>query len=341
MKSRKTVLVTGGAGFIGSHLCDWLVDQGHHVVCLDSMLTGRLENLRRLLPERRFDLIERDVIDAPPVRLKPDRIYHLACAASPPQYQADPVHTMLTCVVGGRNYLELARSSGARFVLTSTSEVYGDPEVHPQAEHYRGAVNIIGPRACYDEGKRAAESLASDYHRVWSVDVRIARIFNTYGPRMRRDDGRVISNFVTQALAGEPLTIYGDGSQTRSFCYVDDMIRALILLGDSERAGPQPINLGNPSEFTVRELAELVLELCGSRKALRSLPLPPDDPRRRRPEISRAQKLLGWTPRTPLREGLKSTIVALSEELDAAEAILPGPTSARRRLPARGEARIG
>lgn len=314
MKSTRTTLVTGGAGFIGSHICERLLDEGNHVICLDSMLTGRRENLAPLRRDPRFDLIERDVTLAPP-RLKVDRVLHLACAASPPHYQADPIHTMMTCVQGTRNYLEVARRSGARFLLSSTSEVYGDPEQHPQQEGYRGCVNTIGPRACYDEGKRAAEALASDYARVFGLDVRIARIFNTYGPRMRADDGRVVTNFVVQVLEGQPLTIYGDGSQTRSFCYVDDMVAGLLRLLEAENAGPAPVNLGNPEEFTIGELAHLVMELSGRQTEIDERPLPEDDPRRRRPDIGRAKALLGWTPSTPLRDGLVPTISHFERQL--------------------------
>lgn len=327
MKSTRTTLVTGGAGFIGSHICERLLAEGDHVICLDNMLTGRLENLAALRADPRFDLIERDVT-LPPPRLKIDRVLHLACAASPPHYQADPIHTMMTCVQGTRNYLEVARKSDARFLLSSTSEVYGDPEQHPQPEDYRGCVNTTGPRACYDEGKRAAEALASDYVRVHGLDVRIARIFNTYGPRMRADDGRVVTNFVVQVLKGQPLTIYGDGSQTRSFCYVDDMVSGLLQLLHAESTGG-PVNLGNPEEFTIMELAQLVMELSGRQSEIDEHPLPEDDPRRRRPDIGRASRLLGWGPSTSLRHGLVPTIAHFEHQLacsDQAGLTVPQPT---------------
>lgn len=320
MKAPRTTLVTGGAGFIGSHLCERLLDEGDHVICLDSMLTGRRENLSAIEREPRFELIERDVTEPAPRRLKADRIFHLACAASPPHYQADPVHTMMTCVLGTRNYLEVARNCGARFLLTSTSEVYGDPEVHPQPEEYRGWVNTTGPRACYDEGKRAAEALACDYARARGVDVRIARIFNTYGPRMRPDDGRVVTNFVVQVLEGQPLTIYGDGRQTRSFCYIDDMVEGLLALMDSRVPGARPVNLGNPEEFTIGELAQLVMEISGRRVELDERPLPEDDPKRRRPIIDRAREFLGWAPTTTLRQGLVPTIRHFEQQIRRNEA---------------------
>ncbi|MDQ3246638.1 MAG: SDR family oxidoreductase [Pseudomonadota bacterium] len=312
-ESEKIVLVTGGAGFIGSHLCDRLLAEGARVTCLDSLLTGRMENLRHLERESRFEFIEADVIDAVPQSLRGGRaaftnIYHLACAASPPHYQADPEHTMLTNVVGTRNMLRLAEETGARLLLTSTSEVYGDPEVHPQHEDYRGQVNCTGPRACYDEGKRAAETLAFDFQRLGRADVRVARIFNTYGPRMRCDDGRVVSNVVCQALGQDEITVYGDGSQTRSFAYVDDLVDGLMLLMDSDSAVGMPVNLGNPVELEVNALVDLVLEMTGSRSNVVRLPLPIDDPRRRKPDIGRARDLLGWEPRVQLRQGLEATI---------------------------------
>jgi UDP-glucuronate decarboxylase len=309
-------LVTGGAGFIGSHLIDALLAEGATVVCLDSYLTGRPQNLRHLEGERRFDFIEADVIDPLPARVLRTpftHVYNLACAASPPHYQADPEHTMLTNVVGTKNLLRLAEEKGARFLLTSTSEVYGDPEMHPQPESYRGWVNCTGPRACYDEGKRAAETLAFDYQRLGRADVRVARIFNTYGPRMRPDDGRVVSNVVCQALAGEDITIYGDGSQTRSFCYVSDLVKGLMRLMDS-RILDGPVNLGNPVELTVSDLAERVLRLTGSKSRIVYRPLPIDDPRRRRPDIGRAKALLGWEPAVPLQQGLEATAAWFAEE---------------------------
>ena len=310
-KKDKVALVTGGAGFVGSHLCERLIESGSRVICLDNLLTGRRSNLAALAVCPSFEFIEHDVIDDLPSELFSaplTRIYHLACAASPPDYQADPEHTMLTNVVGTRNLLRLAESSGARLLLTSTSEVYGDPEVHPQREDYCGSVNCTGPRACYDEGKRAAETLAFDFRRTGRADVRVARIFNTYGPRMRADDGRVVSNFVCQALSGDPITVYGDGSQTRSFCFVDDLAEALCLLMESDEADGFPVNLGNPAEMSIAELVDLVVELTNSRSEVVVQPLPKDDPRRRKPDISRAKAVLGWQPTTSLRDGLVRTI---------------------------------
>ena len=319
LENQKIALVTGGAGFIGSNLCDRLIAEGARVICLDNFQTGRMENLRHLESERRFEFIEHDVIDIPPQRLRGGRIrfshiYHLACAASPPHYQADPEHTLLTSVLGTRNLLRLAEETGARLLLTSTSEVYGDPEVHPQSENYRGSVNCTGPRACYDEGKRAAETLAFDFLRAGRAEVRVARLFNTYGPRMRCDDGRVVSNFICQALSGDDITIYGDGMQTRSFCYVDDILEGLMRLMDSDRAAGLPVNLGNPLELTVRQLVERVIALTGSRSRIVDRPLPVDDPRRRKPDISRAGELLRWSPKVDLEEGLEATIAWFEDE---------------------------
>jgi nucleoside-diphosphate-sugar epimerase/spore maturation protein CgeB len=318
-RNQKIALVTGGAGFIGSNLCDRLIAEQARVICLDNFQTGRVENLRHLEPESRFEFVEHDVIDNLPQWLRGGRtrfthIYHLACAASPPHYQADPEHTMLTNVMGTRNLLRLAEETGARLLLTSTSEVYGDPEMHPQQEDYRGSVSCTGPRACYDEGKRAAETLAFDFLRANRADVRVARIFNTYGPRMRCDDGRVVSNMICQALSGEDITIYGDGSQTRSFCFVDDMVEGLLRLMDSERAVGMPVNLGNPTELTVEELAERVVALTGSSSRIVHHPLPVDDPRRRKPDISRATDLLGWRPEVGLDPGLRATIAWFDDE---------------------------
>jgi UDP-glucuronate decarboxylase len=314
--TKKTVLVTGGAGFIGSHIIDALLAEGATVICLDSLLTGRKRNLAHLQRESRFDFVEADVINELPAAVARTRfthIFHLACAASPPHYQADPEHTMLTNVVGTRNVLRLAEDQGARFLLTSTSEVYGDPEVHPQPESYRGWVSCTGPRACYDEGKRAAETLTFDYQRLGRADVRVARIFNTYGPRMRPDDGRVVSNVICQALAGEDITVYGDGSQSRSFCYADDLVDGLMrLMASDVRDGP--VNLGNPVELTVCDLVERVLALTGSRSRVVNMPLPEDDPRRRRPNIDRARDLLGWEPKVPLQQGLEATSAWFAEE---------------------------
>jgi nucleoside-diphosphate-sugar epimerase/spore maturation protein CgeB len=328
MRNSATIaLVTGGAGFIGSNLCQRLLDDGATVVCLDSLLTGRHRNLRDLQANDRFDFVEHDVIEPLPQWLRGGRtkfthIYSLACAASPPHYQADPEHTMLTNVLGTHHMLRLAEETGARLLLTSTSEVYGDPEVHPQHEDYRGNVNCTGPRACYDEGKRAAETLVFDYVRSDRCEARVARIFNTYGPRMRCDDGRVVSNVICQALNGDDITVYGDGSQTRSFCYVDDLVEGLRRLMDSDRAVGIPVNLGNPSEMTVDELVGLVLEMTGSQSRVVRLPLPEDDPRRRKPDIGRANALLGWSPEVPLRQGLEQTIAWFAGEGRPADDIL-------------------
>ena len=323
--TKKTALVAGGAGFVGSHLIDALLGEGATVVCIDSLLTGRERNLAHLGRERRFDFIEADIIDELPASVRRARfthVYNLACAASPPHYQADPEHTMLTNVVGTRNLLRLAEEQGARFLLTSTSEVYGDPEVHPQPESYRGSVSCTGPRACYDEGKRAAETLAFDFQRLGRADVRVARIFNTYGPRMRPDDGRVVSNVICQALAGEDITVYGDGSQTRSFCYASDLVDGLMRLMDSDvRDGP--VNLGNPDELTVSDLVERVLALTGSASRTVNLPLPVDDPRRRKPDIARAKAVLGWEPRVALQQGLEATAAWFAEERRESETPQP------------------
>jgi nucleoside-diphosphate-sugar epimerase/spore maturation protein CgeB len=318
-RTEKIALVTGGAGFIGSNLCERLIGEGAHVICLDNFQTGRAENLCAFERESRFEFVEHDVIDNPPMWLRGGRtkfthIYHLACAASPPHYQADPEHTMLTSVVGTRNLLRIAEETGARLLLSSTSEVYGDPEAHPQREDYRGCVSCTGPRACYDEGKRAAETLAFDFLRAHRADVRVARIFNTYGPRMRCDDGRVISNVVCQALSADDITIFGDGSQTRSFCYVSDMVEALCRLIDSDRAVGMPVNLGNPNELKVRELVDLVIAMTGTASRVVYRPLPEDDPRRRRPDISRAMKLLEWQPKVDLEQGLEATIEWFEDE---------------------------
>ena len=308
---RKEILVAGGAGFLGSHLCERLIDEGASVVCLDSFVTGRRENLHRLERSPRFELVEADIVKPMPAALRRrrfDQIFNLACAASPPHYQADPEHTLLTSVVGTHALLRLAENCGARLLLSSTSEVYGDPHAHPQVETYWGNVNCTGPRACYDEGKRAAETLCFDFDRLRRVEVRVARIFNTYGPRLAAADGRVVSNVVSQALAGEDITVYGDGSQTRSFCYVSDLVDGLVRL--MAHAGPQPgpVNLGNPVELSVSELVSLVLAITGSNSEIVYERLPTDDPRRRRPDISRAAKVLGWRPETPLDQGLKSSI---------------------------------
>lgn len=299
------ILVTGGAGFIGSHLCDRLLDDGHEVLCLDNFFTGSKRNIEHLRNSPRFELIRHDVVE--PILLEVDRIYNLACPASPVHYQFNPVKTIKTNVVGTLNVLGLAKRVRARILQASTSEVYGDPEVHPQPESYWGHVNPIGPRANYDEGKRVAETLMFSYHRQNGVDIRVARIFNTYGPRMAEDDGRVVSNFVVQALRGEPLTIYGDGSQTRSFCYVSDLVEGLVALMEAEDF-VGPVNLGNPGEFTVRELAETILRMTGSSSHVESHPLPEDDPRQRRPDITLARERLGWSPSISLEDGLVRTI---------------------------------
>ncbi len=307
----RAALVAGGGGFLGSHLCERLLEGGWRVTCLDSFLTGDRENLRAIRRRPDFDLVEADIVDPLPARLRArryDRIYNLACAASPPLYQRDPEHTLMTSVLGARHLLQLAEAHGARFLQASTSEIYGDPEVHPQPETYVGAVNCTGPRACYDEGKRCAETLAFDYDRAGRAEVRVARIFNTYGPRLSADDGRVVSNLVSQALAGEDLTVYGDGSQTRSFCYVDDLVAGLIALMEHDGPQPGPINLGNPVELTVNQLVEVVLDITGSRSRVVREPLPVDDPKRRRPDIAKAAAVLGWSPRTPLETGLQATV---------------------------------
>lgn len=298
-------LVTGGAGFLGSHLCERLLEQGQDVVCMDNFFTGRRRNVAHLLENPRFELIRHDVID--PFKVEVDRIFNLACPASPVHYQYNPIKTVKTSVMGAINCLGLAKRVEARILQASTSEVYGDPEVHPQPEEYRGNVNPIGLRACYDEGKRCAETLFFDYHRENKVDIRVIRIFNTYGPRMRPDDGRVVSNFIVQALKGEDLTIYGDGSQTRSFCFVDDLLEGMMGLMEQEKT-VGPVNLGNPTEFTIRELAEKVLEKVDSSSKLVEMPLPSDDPTQRKPDISLAKEVAGWTPGIELDEGLDRTI---------------------------------
>ncbi len=306
------VLVTGGAGFIGSHLCDRLISEGHDVICLDNFFTGRRENVFHLLSNPRFELLRHDVIE--PVLLEVDQIYNLACPASPIHYQYNPVKTVKTSVMGTINMLGLAKRVRARILQASTSEIYGDPLVHPQPEEYWGNVNPIGLRSCYDEGKRIAETLMMDYHRQNHVDIRIARIFNTYGPRMLENDGRVVSNFIVQALRGEPLTLYGAGDQTRSFCYVDDLIEALIRLMKADGLH-EPVNLGNPTEFTIKELAAEVIDVCGSKSQVKYMQLPDDDPKQRKPDINRAQSLLNWTPRIQLREGLEKTASYFRERM--------------------------
>jgi len=298
------ILVTGGAGFIGSHLIDRLMNQGHEVLCLDNFYTGHKRNIAHWLGNPSFELIRHDVTE--PIRLEVDQIYHLACPASPVHYQYNPVKTIKTNVLGTMNMLGLAKRVKARFLLASTSEVYGDPEIHPQTEEYRGNVNTIGIRSCYDEGKRVAETLAFDYHRQNDVDIRVVRIFNTYGPRMLENDGRVVSNFIVQALRGQPLTIYGEGSQTRSFCYASDLVEGIMRLMNGDQKGP--MNLGNPGEYTILELAKAVQQMVNPDAPLKFEPLPQDDPRRRKPDITKAQGWLGWEPKVPLMEGLKLTI---------------------------------
>ncbi len=300
------ILVTGGAGFIGSHLCEKLLDTGHDVLCVDNYFTGSKGNITRLLRNPLFEAMRHDVTF--PLYVEVDRIFNLACPASPIHYQFDPVQTTKTSVHGAINMLGLAKRVKARILQASTSEVYGDPEVHPQTEAYWGRVNPIGPRACYDEGKRCAETLFFDYYRQHRLEIKVARIFNTYGPRMLPDDGRVVSNFVMQALRGQDITIYGDGTQTRSFCYIDDLVDGLLKLMDSPSEITGPVNLGNPVEFTMRELAEMTLKLTGSRSKLVFLPLPQDDPRQRQPDIAFARSSLAWAPTVPLEEGLKRTI---------------------------------
>ena len=302
----KRVLVTGGAGFLGSHLCERLLNDGCDVLCLDNFFTGRKENIIHLMDNHRFEIVRHDI--AEPILLEVDEIYNLACPASPIHYQYNPVSTVQTCVLGSINMLGLAKRTGARIMQASTSEVYGDPEVHPQPESYRGCVNTIGIRSCYDEGKRVAETLFFDYHRVHNVDIKVMRIFNTYGPNMHPADGRVVSNFIMQALKNEDITVYGDGSQTRSFCYVDDLIEGMVRLMNSRDGFTGPVNIGNPGEFTIRELAELVIKLSGSSSKIVEKPLPSDDPVRRKPVIDLAKKELDWEPHIPLEEGLKKTI---------------------------------
>lgn len=302
----KRILVTGGAGFIGSHLCETLLQRGDEVVCLDNFFTGRKRNIAHLLGDRSFELVRHDIVE--PILLEVDQIYNLACPASPVHYQFNPVKTVKTNVMGTIHMLGLAKRVKARFLQASTSEVYGDPAIHPQVESYWGNVNPIGIRSCYDEGKRVAETLSMDYHRQNGVDVRIVRIFNTYGPRMNPDDGRVVSNLIVQALRGEAMTIYGDGSQTRSFCFVDDLVEGLVRMMNLEEDFPGPVNLGNPGEFTIRELAERIRAMTGTTAQLEFRPLPQDDPVRRRPDIGLARAKLGWEPAVPLSEGLEPTI---------------------------------
>jgi UDP-glucuronate decarboxylase len=306
------ILVTGGAGFIGSHLCENLLEKGNDVLCLDNFYTGSKDNIRHMISSDRFELIRHDIIE--PILLEVDRVFHLACPASPVHYQYNPVKTIKTSVMGTINMLGLAKRVKARIMLASTSEVYGDPEIHPQPESYWGNVNCIGRRSCYDEGKRVAESLMMDYHRQNKVDIKIARIFNTYGPRMALDDGRVVSNFIVQALKGEDITIYGDGSQTRSFQYVDDLLSGMMQFMDVEEF-IGPLNLGNPVEFTIKELAQKVIDLTGSSSKMITKPLPSDDPTQRQPDITLAREKLNWEPEVGLEQGLKKTIAYFEEKL--------------------------
>lgn len=315
------ILVTGGAGFIGSHLCERLIKDNHEVICLDNFFTGRRKNIDHLLDDHRFELIRHDVIE--PILLEVDQIYNLACPASPVHYQYNPVKTVKTSVMGMINMLGLAKRVRARIFQASTSEVYGDPLIHPQTEDYWGNVNPIGLRSCYDEGKRLAETLMMDYHRQNQVDIRIARIFNTYGPQMLENDGRVVSNFIVQALRGEPLTIYGTGEQTRSFCFVSDLVEGLVRLMNTESDELNtPVNLGNPGEFTMNELAAEVGRACGKTVEIKRLPLPQDDPKQRQPNIERAKRLLGWQPTIELRQGLQKTVTYFAEHINKHDAVL-------------------
>jgi UDP-glucuronate decarboxylase len=331
---RKSILVTGGAGFLGSHLCDRLIGAGHEVVCLDNFFTGTKQNIEHLIGNKRFELMRFDVTF--PLYIEVDEIYNLACPASPVHYQHDPVQTTKTSVHGAINMLGLAKRLKCKILQASTSEVYGDPNVHPQTEDYWGNVNPIGMRSCYDEGKRCAETLFFDYRRQHGLPIKVARIFNTYGPRMHPSDGRVVSNFIVQALKGEPITIYGDGSQTRSFCYVDDLIEGLIRLMGTDPSFTGPVNIGNPNEFTIRELALKVIDLVGSRSKLMEMPLPSDDPIQRRPNISLAEEALSWNPNIQLEEGLKKTIayfeIRLSAEAQSRTHGSPSPARMETRL---------
>ncbi|MCK1424070.1 SDR family oxidoreductase [Bradyrhizobium sp. 180] len=340
LRRSPTVLIAGGAGFIGSHLCDSLLQRGNRVICLDNLFTGTIDNIRPLLNHPNFRFIEHDVREEIEIDDEIDRVYSLACPASPRHYQKDPVGTMKTCVLGTINLLELARRKGARVLQASTSEVYGDPEVHPQPESYLGNVNPIGPRACYDEGKRAAETLMFDYHRTHGTEIKVARIFNTYGPRMLENDGRVVSNFIVQALRGEPITIYGGGTQTRSFCFVDDLVRGLQLLMESPASVTGPCNLGNPHEVTIEAIAREVLTYTESASPLRFVALPKDDPKRRKPVIDTAAQLLGWRPRVALKDGLQATIAYFALRVADESPTLVPALARRKRGPTRGMLKI-
>ncbi|WP_286951134.1 MULTISPECIES: UDP-glucuronic acid decarboxylase family protein [Brevundimonas] len=321
----KRIAVSGGAGFLGSHLCGRLIDAGHHVTCIDNFHTGRHANVAHLMSSDRFHLVAQDINEPLDEALgRFDQIYNLACPASPVHYQYDRVKTAMTCSIGTLNLLKRAAADGARFFQASTSEIYGDPEIHPQVESYRGNVNTVGPRSCYDEGKRFAETLVTDFGQQHGLTTRIVRIFNTYGPRMHPDDGRVVSNFIVQALVGNDITIYGTGEQTRSFCFVDDLIEGFVRLMDTDEDIDGPVNIGNPSEITVNELAHQVIALAGSRSRLVYHPLPIDDPRRRKPDISRALTHLHWSPQVPLQHGLKQTIAYFTAELQGERVAQPG-----------------
>lgn len=309
----KKILVTGGAGFIGSHLCDELIKAGHEVICLDNFFTGSKNNIQHLIGNPKFELIRHDITE--PFRIEVDEIYNMACPASPVHYQYNPIKTMKTSILGATNMLGLAKRVRAKILQASTSEVYGDPVEHPQRESYWGNVNPIGIRSCYDEGKRAAETLFFDYHRQHNVDIKVIRIFNTYGPRMHPQDGRVVSNFIVQALKGDDITIYGDGSQTRSFCYVDNLVDGIIKTMNQDKDFLGPVNLGNPNEFTIKQLAENVIDLTGTKSQIKYLPLPSDDPKQRQPDIKLAKEQLNWEPNIQLREGLKKTIEYFSTQV--------------------------
>ncbi len=315
LNTPKTILVTGGAGFIGSHLCEYLLGKNHKVICLDNFFTGSKENVRRLLKNKNFKIIRRDIIEPFYIKEKIDQIYNLACPASPIHYQFNAIRTIKTNTVGVINVLGLARKHKARILQASTSEVYGDPNQHPQKESYRGNVNPIGPRACYDEGKRVAETLMFDYHRKWKMEIKVARIFNTYGPQMAINDGRVVSNFIIQILKNRPINIYGQGNQTRSFCYVSDLIEGLVRLMNSSKNFTGPVNLGNPVEFTIKKLAEKIIKLTKSKRKFIYKPLPQDDPHKRKPDINLAKKKLKWRPKIKLEDGLKETIKYFREKI--------------------------